>query len=66
MPEGAPRQVVRARTMEQAARQHFALEEEMPLALPLADALLGWHEVEAAAQVLGKIRLYNRMQFRRD
>lgn len=56
---------VRGRTPEEAVRRVAGLDEAIEIALGGED-LQGWRAVEIDGGASGRIRLHQRMQFRRD
>ena len=56
--------LVRGRTAEEAVRRGANTAEEVAVA-PEAD-VQGWRDVKLDGEASGKVRLHQRMQFRRD
>ncbi len=56
----------RGRTPEEAVRRAAGLPDDADLAVDAEADLHGWHVVRLEGKAAGRVRLHQRMQFRRD
>ena len=56
----------RGRTPEEAVRRALPLADTSVLTLAEAEDLHGWRDIQIDGETAGRIRLHQRMQFRRD
>ncbi|HYE94883.1 MAG TPA: hypothetical protein VD962_01640 [Rubricoccaceae bacterium] len=58
--------LARGRTPEEAVRQAGGFPAEATIEVQPAPDPQGWHEVRASGRPAGRLRLHQRMRFRRD
>ena len=58
--------LVRGRTAEEAVRRGASIRADAALTVTSEADLQGWQEVVMDGEVYGRVRLHQRMRFRRD
>jgi len=56
----------RGRTPEEAIRRAGGVDDEVPVVVVSEEDVQGWQQVEIDSTPAGRVRLHQRMRFRRD